>query len=164
MQLRTHFTTSLAIGLPLMATTGTLNSLNILIFTAGVLFPDINEESSWIGCRIRKVSKFISKAFSQKELTHSIFGYIVVLMTIVLLVNILHVNVVGSLYFLFGYLLHLLEDSFSKNGIRWLEPFSNQSFRTGKDVFYYVIGGRIESIILFASTFIVGIESLLFYF
>ncbi|MEK4181697.1 metal-dependent hydrolase [Aeribacillus sp. FSL K6-1121] len=162
MRHRTHLATAMSIGLPLMATTDTLSAGTITALAIGTLLPDIDEEVSWIGCRTRKISNFLSTIFGHRGVTHSMFFLVLVLMTLVLLVSFLNFSVMFTFYFILGYLIHLVADGFSKPGIKLLLPMSDKQIRFGN--FYYINGGKIESLIFFAAIFIIIFEcSILFW-
>lgn len=158
MQYRTHLATSLAVAVPIMAQTGTLGIGNIVAVGIGSLFPDIDEPHSWIGCRTRGLSDIINMIFGHRGLTHSLMGLIITFMTIVLLSTLTPFPALLGLYFLAGYTLHLIEDSFSKSGIKWLLPLSNHKFQSGMNVFYYSTGSLIENIILLISIGILVVQ------
>lgn len=163
MRYRTHVVITLAIALPIMEKTDTVSLGTTSALLLGCLLPDIDERASWIGCRTLRISNFLNKIFRQKDVTHSLFFLILVLMTMGLLVSLINFNALLAIYFTFGYALHLIEDGFSKNGVRWLLPFTNKSFRFGKDFFYYTTGGPIENVIFYTSIFTLILESILLF-
>ena len=145
MQYKTHLAASLAISLPVMAATETLGAGAIAAVSLGALLPDIDEPHSWIGRRTRGISDIINKAFGHRGITHSLVavGTITLIMT-VLAVTLSFPPVIAG-YFILGYLLHLIEDSFSKSGVAWLQPFSGRNFQSGFGVVYYTTGKAVES-------------------
>lgn len=158
MQYKTHLTTSLAITLPIMVSTNTLTLGNIAAMSLGALFPDIDEPHSWIGCRTRGISDLLNSFFGHRGITHSLPGLTLVLLTLVLMVSILDFNASTAVYFILGYALHLVEDSFSKSGIKWLTPFSDTQFYSGMGVIYYTTGSIIENFIFLTTVIILLIE------
>lgn len=158
MQYRTHFATSLAVALPIMATTGTISIGSVVALGIGVAFPDIDEPHSWIGCRTRGISDILNKIFGHRGLTHSLFGVIIAFLTIALMVNLTHFRALIGLYFLIGYTLHLIEDSFSKTGVKWLLPFSERNYQSGMGVFYYRTGSIAENLILIGAVLVLVFE------
>jgi len=79
-----------------------------ILFIVGTLFPDIDEVHSFFGKRV----KIIGFLFDHRGFFHSIFS----LLTFSYLIYGL-VSLQASLYFAAGYLLHLFEDSLTKQGI-----------------------------------------------
>ncbi|MGW9001809.1 metal-dependent hydrolase, partial [Streptomyces koyangensis] len=59
-----------------------------------------------------------------------------------------------GLYFILGYILHIVGDSFSKSGVKWLVPFSEKSFQSGMGVVWYRTGSKIENLIFLGSVLI----------
>lgn len=157
MQYRTHLTTSLAISLPIMGATGTLSIGSIGALALGTVFPDIDEPHSWIGSRTRGVSDVIHLIFGHRGLTHSLVGLILAFLTVLLMATLTSFNLMTGMYFVIGYGLHLIEDSFSKSGVKWLLPLTDKSFQFGNG-FYYTTGGFIENLILLGSVVILVIE------
>lgn len=155
MQYRTHFTTSLAITLPIMANTGTIGVSSLLALGLGSVFPDIDEPYSWIGSRTRGLSDLIKGFFGHRGITHSLFGLVLALFTIGLICSLTPLNPMTGVFFVLGYALHLIEDSFSKSGVKWLLPLSNKSFQFGNNVIYYTTGSLIENLILLSTVMII---------
>jgi len=151
MQFRTHLTTTLAVSLPVMTATDTLTVGTAAALCLGSLFPDIDEPHSWIGSRTRGFSDLINKLFGHRGLTHSVFGLLVVFLTMLLLVSIINFPSLIAVYFLLGYVLHLVEDSFSKSGIKWFLPFNSKNYKSGMGIVYYKTGGMAENIVLLVS-------------
>lgn len=158
MQYKTHLATSFAICLPIMATTDTLSLGTVSALALGALFPDIDEPHSWIGCRTRGISDILNTIFGHRGLTHSLFGLITVFLTIMLLITLTHFKAITGVYFMIGYALHLVEDSFSKTGIKWLLPLSDKNFQSGMGIFYYRTGRLVENLIFFSTLLILFIE------
>lgn len=158
MQYKTHLTTSLAVALPVMATTNTLAVGNIVALSLGALFPDIDEPYSWIGCRTRGISDILNGFFGHRGITHSLPGLTLAFVTLVLMVSIIDFNPTIAIYFILGFALHLIEDSFSKSGIKWLTPFSDIQFHSGMGVVYYTTGSMIENFIFLTTVIILLIE------
>ncbi|TPR40650.1 metal-dependent hydrolase [Apilactobacillus micheneri] len=55
----------------------------------------------------------------------------------------------------FGTLLHIIEDSFSIEGVRWFYPFDKNVNVRKKGFFRYKVGGKKENLILFISILII---------
>lgn len=158
MQYRTHLATSLAVTLPIMASNEIMSVGGLIALGLGALFPDVDEPHSWIGCRTRGVSDFINLAFGHRGLTHSLSGITLTFLTIVLMVNLTPLPAHIGIFFIIGYALHLIEDSFSKSGIKWLLPLSDKKYQSGMGIVYYKTGGMAENIILIVTVFILIIE------
>ena len=73
MKYKTHLTTSLAVALPVLASTGNLTVGNVIAVSFGALLPDIDEQHSWIGRRTRGVSDLMNTVFGHRGITHSIW-------------------------------------------------------------------------------------------
>lgn len=158
MQYKTHLTTSFAVCLPVLASTGTLTVGNVIAVGIGALLPDIDEPHSWIGRRTRGVSDLIHFVFGHRGVTHSLFGILLVLIPILFAVGVTPLPFITGMCVVAGYCLHLIEDSFSKGGIKWLLPLSNKRFQSGFNVIYYSLGGIVEKGILILSTIILVLE------
>jgi len=143
---KTHLATALAVTLPVMIITNTLEISAIAAVSLGCLAPDIDEPRSWIGRRTRGLSDFIGRMFGHRGMTHSIIGLAVA--TLFVGIPVLHFEFphMPLIYFALGYFLHLLSDSFSKSGIPWLWPLKKR-FQSGRGKFYYITGDRRETIV-----------------
>ncbi|MFP3414325.1 metal-dependent hydrolase [Bacillus sp. SIMBA_074] len=158
MQYRTHLTTSMVIALPVLAATDTLTIANIAAVGLGALLPDIDEPHSWMGRRTRGVSDLIHGVFGHRGITHSLLGVALVLIPILFAVKMTPLSFITGMCVLAGYCLHLIEDSFSISGVKWLLPLSNKKFQSGLHIIYYRTGGMAEFGILVVSMFILIIE------
>ncbi|MGG4263753.1 metal-dependent hydrolase [Peribacillus simplex] len=158
MQYRTHLATSLVVTLPIMAATDTLAIGSIAAVALGAVFPDIDEPHSWIGCRTRGISDVLNKVFGHRGITHSLVGILVVFLTIVLMIGLTDFKAILGLYFILGYILHIVEDSFSKSGVKWLTPLSDQSFQSGMGVVWYRTGSIVENFIFLGSVLILILQ------
>ncbi|MDM5335769.1 metal-dependent hydrolase [Fictibacillus enclensis] len=158
MQYRTHLATSLVVSLPIMAATDTLTVASITAVGLGAVFPDIDEPHSWIGCRTRGISDFLNKVFGHRGITHSLLGILIVFLTIVLMVNLSEFRALTGLFFLLGYALHIIEDSFSKSGVKWFVPFSDQKFQSGMGMVWYRTGSFIENLIFLGSVAVIILQ------
>lgn len=158
MQYRTHLTTSLAVTLPIMVQTDTVSIGNVLALSLGALLPDIDEPHSWIGSRTRGVSDIIKAIFGHRGITHSLIALTGILLTMLLMNVTMGLNIMTGLYFVIGYALHLIEDSFSKSGVKWLLPIYNKNIQFGNGAFYYTTGGFLENMIFLASAVILIAE------
>lgn len=142
MQFKTHLLTSLTVSLPILSQVNILNSASIAGLCVGTLLPDVDEPNSYIGRKTIFLSSIIKTLFRHRGITHSLFS----------------ITILGiCLYFFFspfllgltlGYALHIIEDSFSVSGVRWLLPFSNKPYRYKSTWLTYKTGGLKEYLIL----------------
>ncbi|TKI79821.1 metal-dependent hydrolase [Bacillus mycoides] len=158
MKYKTHVTTSLAVVLPVLASTGNLTVGNVIAVSFGALLPDIDEQHSWIGRRTRGVSDLMNTVFGHRGITHSLLGLVLVLIPILFAIAMTPLSFTNGMCIFAGYFLHLVEDSFSKKGIKWLLPLSNKTFQSGFNVIYYSYNGIAEKVILMISTIVVVYE------
>ncbi|WP_157811986.1 metal-dependent hydrolase [Alteribacter populi] len=144
MRYDTHLATTIAAG----ATVSFFQSdvlfsyLYVIGLAIGSLLPDIDEPNSFLGRRVRVLSKPIKRIFGHRGVTHSVLTWL-------LLVYFLYPT--DSLFitgFLIGYSIHLLGDLFSKRSIPLFAPFSR--FRLKMPV-TYEISGIFENTLLLAS-------------
>lgn len=153
MKYKTHITTTLAASLPVMVATNSLSMGSAIALGLGAVFPDIDEPHSFIGSRMRGISDVINFLFDHRGITHSLTGNLIMGATALLGHYFLNLPLSWAIWFSVGYFLHLVEDSFSKSGVAWLQPFSKQSLQFGFNKIYYVTGGMVENVI-FALTFL----------
>lgn len=158
MKYKTHLTTSLAVALPVLQSTGNLTVGNMIAVGFGALIADIDEQHSWIGRRTRGVSDLMNMVFGHRGITHSLLGLVLVLIPILFAVGMTPLSFTNGMCIFAGYFLHLVEDSFSKKGIKWLLPLSNKTFQSGFNVIYYSYNGIAEKVILMISTIVVVYE------
>lgn len=158
MQYKTHLVTSLAITLPLMTTTDTLSIGSLAAISLGALFPDIDEPKSWIGRRTRGISDIIHYLFGHRGITHSLVGLLFISFVSMALVWLLNLNIIIGLYFILGYALHMIQDSFSVSGVAWLQPFSNKKFQFGLGIVKYKTGSLTEKFILLGFSLLLIVE------
>ena len=84
------------------------NLIFSLFFLIGCMFPDIDHMNSIVG----KKFKIIGWAFKHRGFFHSLFGLILISLIFY------PFNVLVSIFFALGYLLHLLLDMLSKKGVK----------------------------------------------
>jgi|TARA_B100000315_G_C14148522_1_gene394626 membrane-bound metal-dependent hydrolase YbcI (DUF457 family) len=82
--------------------------LFVLLFLFGSLFPDVDRSNSIVG----RNAKFVSRFFSHRGFFHSFYALILFSLIIYLFFDL-----VLALAFLFGFLFHLVFDSFTKKGV-----------------------------------------------
>jgi len=84
----------------------------------GALFPDIDEEHSYIGRRFYFLSVILNKIIGHRTITHNLFVYIPFIIYGYMQSSYL------SIGFGVGAILHILEDSVTNSGVKWaLAPF-----------------------------------------
>ena len=148
MKYRTHVTLTLAIGLPLMAASGEVSFLNGCALGIGSLLPDIDHPSSFLGKRNKIASGITNKTLGHRGGTHSLLGAVIVFV-LGTVIQFHYLSASGqnvTFWLLIGYLMHLIEDSFSKEGIHWLWPYKKKRKRT--KLVYYTTGGIGEHLVL----------------
>lgn len=137
---KNHLVVSTAVALPIMSATNTLTVTNVLALSIGALLPDIDEPHSYIGRRTRGISDLIHLIFKHRGITHSIFFVGLINFSLIALGTKFGFATEAT-YLTLGSFLHILEDSFSKSGVKWLLPLSDKSFQCG---IYYTTGGIVE--------------------
>ncbi|WP_078598658.1 metal-dependent hydrolase [Evansella clarkii] len=117
-------------------------TLMLLFFALGTILPDIDSETSTLG---RYVTP-ISRAIPHRTITHTI--WIVLLAAGVAW----YTESVYLLALALGYTLHIVEDSFSKQGIRWFYPVPKWRRKRGSyRSFVYETGGFGENVVFQAA-------------
>lgn len=137
---KNHLIISSAAALPIMSATNTLTIPNLIALGLGALLPDIDEPHSFIGRRTRGISDLIHLIFKHRGLTHSIF-FVAVIGAITIPLGSNWNFGIAAAYLTLGCFLHILEDSFSKSGVKWLLPVSEASFQ---NKLYYTTGSLVE--------------------
>ena len=148
MKYRTHVTLTLAVGLPLMAASGEVSFLNGCALGIGSLLPDIDHPSSFLGKRNKIASGITNKTLGHRGGTHSLLGAVIVFV-LGTVIQFHYLSASGqnvTFWLLIGYLMHLIEDSFSKEGIHWLWPYKKK--RKRPKLIYYTTGGIGEHLVL----------------
>lgn len=145
------------VELGLLATNSLLSNpipnLIILVATSiGSSLPDLDQYNS-------KASRHSPINFSfflrHRGVTHSLLGWLGFSYGLYALMNhFIAIKIEPAMFhdywsciwvgLVIGYLLHLIEDSFSNEGVDWLAPFSK---RKGKPLIHYKVGGCLEKII-----------------
>ena len=117
---RTHLAFAFLLGLLLL---NFVNPSSIVLYFVLVLFggllPDIDEQHSKLGRRVKPLSIILNFVFGHRKLFHSLFFAIVLF------------GVIGYFFGLtlglglfIGYISHLIIDGFTPSGINYLYPFS----------------------------------------
>lgn len=150
MQAKTHITTTLALGLPLMSLTNELTLVNVGVLAVGSLLPDIDHPSSYLGKRHKMVSSVTNKAFGHRGITHSLLGFILIGIIVKFIQKQYLTDGIEDIVFwlMLGYLLHLLEDSFSQRGVKWLYPFTKSGSSFGGKFAFYKTGQLSEYLVM----------------
>ena len=138
-------------------------ALILLSFTLGTLLPDIDSEESSIG----RYFGLLSRIIPHRTITHTI--WIVILLAAASWS--FHSIFLAALTL--GYALHILEDSFSNQGICWFYPVigkyitrpGGQTIKAGRSTtFAYTKGGLAEHLFLFFSLGIHAVCMALFFY
>jgi len=138
MLFRTHLAAALLIALILLFFN--INLVFIIVFVIASLLPDIDHPSSKIGKRF----KFLNYLFAHRGFFHSLFALLI--FTILLY----FVNFLLAIAFFSGYFLHLLLDSFTRQGIYLFYPFSTKRSKGNVKV-----GSFLENIMFFIVLFVI---------
>lgn len=132
-----------------------VNNIIILAATAiGATLPDIDEYNS--AASKKSVINF-SLFLKHRGITHSFLGWAIFSGGLYYLMNkfipikidnLASQNYWSAIWFglVIGYFLHLVEDSFSKQGVEWLAPFYKK-----KSPIYYKVGGCFENFLTILS-------------
>ncbi|SFC21574.1 metal-dependent hydrolase [Clostridium uliginosum] len=131
MNYKTHINGGILAGLYITSQMQSINILPTAIFLGssiiGSLLPDIDHKNSYIGKRVKPVSKVINKLAGHRKLFHSPILYLVLYIGSMSVVT----NKLG-LNFLFGLFLgifsHLFLDSLTVGGLPWFYPISKKRF------------------------------------
>lgn len=84
----------------------------------GSLFPDIDEENSYIGSKFKVISKPLNLSIGHRTYTHNLFVYMFIS------IYAFYQEEYILLGFCIGSILHVLEDSVTNNGVKGaLRPF-----------------------------------------
>lgn len=122
----------------------------LLAFTLGALLPDIDSENSTIG----RYFLFISKSIPHRTITHTVWA-------LALVVGLgWYFESIQVLALAAGYGIHILQDTFSKQGIAWFYPILGGYDRFGsgavmkkgrKPKLAYRTGGTGETVLFYGS-------------
>ncbi|MHA8111228.1 metal-dependent hydrolase [Lactobacillaceae bacterium Melli_B4] len=154
--------------------------ISVLGVWIGAQMPDIDVKNTRIN-RFFGVFGFIFTIQKHRTWTHSIWAVILLGLAAHYLpvfhlmdANFADLNFQRIFYWavVSGYVLHLLEDSFSKQGVRWLYPFSMRESYKGyrrrgnrrSKWYYYQTGGPAEHLFyLISMTVIIYLSVMIFY-
>lgn len=156
MQYKTHLVVTYATALPMLVSSDSLTIENLAVLGVGALFPDIDHPGSFIGKRVPIVSDGVRKLFGHRGIVHSLVGAIFFTAVFRFLLLTFDLPIDWATWFLMGFFAHLVEDSFSKHGIAWLQPIYNKNIQFGFKQVYYTTGGGSEwAIFLIASAILI---------
>jgi inner membrane protein len=144
-----------------------------LLVLFGALLPDIDHPNSILGRRCRLVSYALHRWCGHRSITHSILGLFLILALCVGLGSLV-IALCGSqgiifsassramlylalLSLLFGYALHLLADSLTKEGIPLLWPHKKRYGLIPLVAFRFRVGTWAEHALLWSLIFCVGV-------
>jgi inner membrane protein len=83
------------------------------------ILPDIDTKNSWIGKRFKPISWLFSLLFGHRKIFHSILFALFIFIVLYFLT----IGYIAAA-FLIGYVVHILVDGFTVNGIKPFYPFS----------------------------------------
>jgi inner membrane protein len=140
----THIVTSLAVGACIASQTSLPFTVSYATgVIVGSLLPDIDEPNSYVGRRSLGMSNKVKQAFGHRGMTHSILVWAVI--TTVLLIQSPSLFSYGLII---GYLLHIIEDFFSVQGVPLFWPFQTKRY---KSIITYRTAGLLERVIYYIS-------------
>ncbi|MBM6613604.1 metal-dependent hydrolase [Desemzia sp. RIT804] len=152
MQYKTHLAVTYAAALPMLVSSDSLTIGNLVVLGVGALFPDIDHPGSFIGKRLPIVSDSMRKLFGHRGIVHSLIGAVFFTAVVRFLLMTFDLPIDWATWFLMGFFAHLVEDSFSKHGIAWLQPIYNKNIQFGLKQVYYTTGGGSELAIFFVAS------------
>jgi inner membrane protein len=125
MMFRTHFVIGLLVGLLLL---GFLKPVSPVVFMFGFVLasvlPDIDYPKSKVGRRVRPVSSLFHILFGHRGFLHTVYPSLLLFFVLLMFKQqILAVAVV------FGYILHLLLDSMTVDGVKFFWPLWPAHFK-----------------------------------
>lgn len=123
----------------------------LILFALGSLFPDIDTPTSTIG----RYFPFVGRIIGHRTVTHTIWA------VAVLGVAVWYFESIYVFSFVTGYTIHIIQDSFSRQGIAWFYPLiggydtfgSGAAMKKGRKpgIFAYHTGGLGEEIFFYSS-------------
>ena len=135
MNYKTHINGGILVGLyvSLQMVSTTKISTGILLGGSliGSIFPDIDHKNSYIGRKVKTVSKAINKFAGHRKLFHAPLVYLLLYsMSLGFITDKLLIFGVKGLFL--GILSHLFLDSFTVGGLPWFYPLSKKKFSLAK--------------------------------
>lgn len=148
MEYKTHIVTSMTFAVPMLSVTDELTMINLGAVVLGSLFPDIDHPRSYVGQKAKIVSRVTNKTFGHRGATHSLLALaIIYIMGNVFVQTYLAASLAYvPFWFAWGYLLHLLEDGFSRDGIRFFWPLQKKPWHLGGKFLRYKTSSLSEHI------------------
>lgn len=130
MRYKAHFVGGLLAGaLLLNYTKQPIQSIEgVITFMAaglGGLLPDIDHEGSYVGRRMKPLSKVISSAFGHRGATHAPILIIILFLLLHLFVNVSSMVFIGLMV---GALSHVLLDALTVSGVPLLYPYQRNKY------------------------------------
>lgn len=147
MMFKTHLAFGFIVGMLLIAALNPQNQiLFMILILLGSALPDIDHPDSKIGSKV----KFISFIFEHRGFFHGFIALAALAIGLVYMNNGLHYNILYVSALPIGYFSHLVMDTFTKEGIMPLHPFSRMRIRG------FISTGRILEYIIFVFFVLVG--------
>ena len=120
-----------------------LDPAALALATAGALLPDIDHPQSWVGRRIRVVSRPLAATVGHRGVTHSVLAVIVCC----LLLRWDNVSHAIAAPLIVGYLSHLAADLLTSSGLRLAWPLRRRYAiplcRTGSPSEFVIVAGLL---------------------
>lgn len=156
MRYYTHVATSCAGGLVLTHFTHLHNSPLLIVGIAlGSLLPDIDEPKSKVGRKVPVLSHGIKLFFGHRGITHTLLASFLVSCLLLYFLKAFPSSIATGLTL--GYLFHILEDSFSPDGVPLFYPLTKKHFGIHLFRFHlYRTGGFREHAILVVALLWIG--------
>ncbi|HHQ4326857.1 TPA: metal-dependent hydrolase [Clostridium perfringens] len=149
---KTHLTTSAAIAIPTLAAVNELSVVTVLGVAIGSLLPDIDTPKSFVGRRLYPIAYIINKTFGHRGVIHSLLP-IILIGGLAIFFKSLFIGAIA-----FGFFLHLVEDTFSRKGIKWFAPINDIDIKMPFEFLTYETGSLKEYAILGIALIIVFLE------
>lgn len=151
MRFKTHLVFSFLIGLYLMERfSSKYLFLGLLLF--GSLLPDLDTPYSKLGRKVRPISGLIKFIFGHRKLFHSLIMAVLIFVVFNYIFDMYLVGVALSA----GFVLHLVADGLTKEGVNFLYPFAR--FRVSG---FIKTGGVLELLLFFVLVFLAGLKVVL---
>jgi inner membrane protein len=153
MNYKTHINGGVIAGLYVTSQMANKSLISTGVFLGGAivgsLLPDIDHKNSYIGQKVKTVSKAINKFAGHRKLFHAPLMYLLIYsISIGMIKDKLFLVGVKGLFL--GIFSHLLLDSFTIGGLPWFYPVSKKKFSLSK----IKTNGRLEDILCGILTFI----------
>lgn len=118
----------------------------LVLIVISSLLPDLDHSNSYIGKKLPVLSFAIEKVFGKRGFLHSILGCLLVLALLYFALG----HFYKTLFFAvaLGFISHLVGDSFTKAGVKWLP------FKSAKISGFIKTGGVLEWVIFIILSFL----------